>query len=285
MDDPSTAILVVAALLLVKESGLPVPVPGDLLVIGAGVAAAAATASSPLAGVAIVVLATIAGGAAQFALIRGPGRRAMLGLLARVGIGEARVRSRIAGLRGARSIALARMTPGLRIVAIPAAAIGDVPAPLVPRRAGRREHGLRRRALRPRVRRRRARTRHRVARPRPARRGDPGARRPRGGRVVAHRALPVAGARRDTRRGAPVTADEGAPVTADEGAPVAAVGGRRVPGLPRSSRRCDPGAGPCAGRDRARGLHGGSAAAGPSDLRGTTGRHTPGRSAGDSPSG
>ncbi len=35
-----SALLFLAAVLAVKEAGLPIPVPGDLLVIGAGVAAA-----------------------------------------------------------------------------------------------------------------------------------------------------------------------------------------------------------------------------------------------------
>src|SRR5437660_527829 len=49
-------------LLLVKESGVPIPIPGDLLVIGAGIAAAAAAA-------ALVVFAAI-GGAGWVALTR-----------------------------------------------------------------------------------------------------------------------------------------------------------------------------------------------------------------------
>ena len=37
------AIAGLAALILVKEAGVPIPVPGDLVVIGAGVALAATT--------------------------------------------------------------------------------------------------------------------------------------------------------------------------------------------------------------------------------------------------
>jgi len=39
VDGPLGAVLAIASLILVKEAGLPIPVPGDLLVIGAGVAA------------------------------------------------------------------------------------------------------------------------------------------------------------------------------------------------------------------------------------------------------
>ena len=39
------ALAGLVALLFIKEAGVPVPVPGDLLVIGAGVAAAACAGS------------------------------------------------------------------------------------------------------------------------------------------------------------------------------------------------------------------------------------------------
>ena len=47
------AIAGLAGLLFVKEAGVPVPVPGDLLVLGAGVAAAADPPS------AVVILAAL----------------------------------------------------------------------------------------------------------------------------------------------------------------------------------------------------------------------------------
>jgi len=40
VDVASAGVVALFALFLVKESGIPVPVPGDLIVIGAGVAAA-----------------------------------------------------------------------------------------------------------------------------------------------------------------------------------------------------------------------------------------------------
>lgn len=126
--DPA-AVLFVALLLLVKEGGLPIPVPGDLLVLGAGVSAASGGAGPAAAGVlALLVAATILGGAAQFRLLTGPGRRFLLGLLARAGVDAAVVERRGATLGGARSIAVARMTPGVRVVTIPAAALAAVPA-------------------------------------------------------------------------------------------------------------------------------------------------------------
>ena len=117
----------IAALLLIKESGLPVPVPGDLVVLTAGVAAASG-GFDPLAGLVVVVGATIVGGLVQFGLVRGPGRAALLAVLGRVGISRERID--VVGerlrRRGAAGVAAARMTPGLRVVAIAAAALAAV---------------------------------------------------------------------------------------------------------------------------------------------------------------
>ncbi|MGQ0609255.1 MAG: DedA family protein [Chloroflexota bacterium] len=117
-----------ATVLLVKEAGVPIPVPGDLLVIGAGVALAG---DPPLA---IAVLAIIlavgyVGGSVQFWLARRVLRRPLLAGLGRVGVGPARVEALAVRFRrsGARGVAVARMTPGVRIASIVAAGVSAVP--------------------------------------------------------------------------------------------------------------------------------------------------------------
>lgn len=114
----------IAALLFVKEAGVPVPVPGDLVVLTAGVAAAGGSLD-PVVGLVVIVLAGIAGGIVQFGLVRGPGRALLLGVLRRVGVPGARIEALATRLarRGASGVAVARMTPGIRVVAIAAAAI------------------------------------------------------------------------------------------------------------------------------------------------------------------
>jgi membrane protein DedA with SNARE-associated domain len=121
-------VLAIAGLILVKEAGLPIPVPGDLIVIGAGVAAGRGELSPGLALV-VIVLASIVGGVVQFGLLRSVARPAMLRLLGRFG-GTDRVERETERLRrgGARGVAIARSTPGLRIVAIAASALAGVPA-------------------------------------------------------------------------------------------------------------------------------------------------------------
>jgi membrane protein DedA with SNARE-associated domain len=122
-------VLAIAGLILVKEAGLPIPVPGDLIVIGAGVAAGRGELSPGLALV-VIVLASIIGGVVQYGLLRSVARPAILRLLGRFG-GADRVDRETDRLRrgGARSVAIARSTPGLRIVAIAASALAGVPTP------------------------------------------------------------------------------------------------------------------------------------------------------------
>ncbi|MEO8229326.1 MAG: hypothetical protein ABI628_06130 [Chloroflexota bacterium] len=125
MDLP--ALLFLAAVLAIKEAGLPIPVPGDLLVIGAGVAAT--RGGLPVVAIVVVlVAATVVGGVVQFVLVRGRARNVVLGLLARFGLHPATVERGAARLRTGRAtkVAVARMTPGVRIVAIASSAIAGV---------------------------------------------------------------------------------------------------------------------------------------------------------------
>jgi len=123
----SAGLLAVLGLILVKEAGLPVPVPGDLIVIGAGVAASRGELD-PVSGLALIVLASIGGGIVQYALVRSVARPALLRILGRV-TSEDRLERQTERLRrgGARSVAVARSTPGVRIIAVAASALAAIP--------------------------------------------------------------------------------------------------------------------------------------------------------------
>ena len=123
-------------LLLVKEAGVPVPVPGDLLVLGAGIAAAGAGIAAG-AGAAVpapfllaaILAAGFVGGSVQFALVRGAFRDPLLRILTRFGV----PRDRLDGLagwlreRGAVGVAVARATPGVRVGATAASGLAALP--------------------------------------------------------------------------------------------------------------------------------------------------------------
>jgi membrane protein DedA with SNARE-associated domain len=122
-----TPVFGLAALILVKEVGVPIPVPGDLIVLGTGVAAARGEIDGRIA-LATLIVASIAGGAIQFGLLRSVARPAMLRLLRRLGATDRIDRQTDRFARsGPGRIAVARMTPGVRIVTIAAGAIAGVP--------------------------------------------------------------------------------------------------------------------------------------------------------------
>lgn len=123
-------LLGLMGLLFVKEAGIPIPIPGDLLVLGAGVAAAADGALAPL-DLGAILLAGFAGGSLQFVLVRGALRGPLLALLARIGVPRDRL-DRLADWlrrRGARGVAIARATPGLRIGTISASGLAALQFP------------------------------------------------------------------------------------------------------------------------------------------------------------
>lgn len=124
------AIAGLAALLFVKEAGVPIPIPGDLLVIGAGVATAG-DAAAALGALVAILLAGYAGGTVQFLLVRGALRRRLISLLGRFGVPQARLDALAERLRrtGARGVALARATPGVRVPAIAASGLAALPLP------------------------------------------------------------------------------------------------------------------------------------------------------------
>jgi membrane protein DedA with SNARE-associated domain len=124
------AVAGLALVLLVKEAGVPIPVPGDLLVIGAG-AAVAGDPGFAVAVLLVILAAGYLGGSVQFLLTRRALRRPLLAMLARVGVPAERVESLAARLRrtGARGVAVARMTPGVRVAAVAASGLAALPFP------------------------------------------------------------------------------------------------------------------------------------------------------------
>ncbi len=117
----------VFAVILLKEAGLPLPVPGDLLMLLAGIRAAQGEVA--LWQVLLVLLAaSLIGASAQFHLVRGPGRGLIYRYGRYVGLPPARL-DRAAALlqaRGARAVALLRITPGLRAAAALAAGLAGL---------------------------------------------------------------------------------------------------------------------------------------------------------------
>lgn len=122
------AIAGLAGFILVKETGVPLPVPGDLVIIGAGATLAGDLPGAGLV-LAIILVAGFLGASIQFLLFNTALRRPLTAALRRLGVGEERLEGLSQRFRsgGAGSVALARMTPGVRVAVIPAAALAALP--------------------------------------------------------------------------------------------------------------------------------------------------------------
>jgi membrane protein DedA with SNARE-associated domain len=116
-------------LAFVKATGLPIPIPIDLVVLGA----ATGSASGKLVfwqAFSVLLLAMCLGGMIQFGLVRGPGRA----LVHRFGrsVGLTTERLEVACQRvddvGFMGIGAAVVTPGIRTAAIPACGLTGIPA-------------------------------------------------------------------------------------------------------------------------------------------------------------
>src|SRR5262245_14701386 len=107
-------------LMLIKAIGVPIPIPGDVILLGV---AARAAEGKVLLWVAFVVLllAITLGGLLQFTLARGPARRFVVRYGARLGLTPQRLDAVAKRMRqgGPLAVALGVLTPGVRTAVIP----------------------------------------------------------------------------------------------------------------------------------------------------------------------
>jgi membrane protein DedA with SNARE-associated domain len=114
--------------ILLKEIGAPIPVPGDLLMIVAG--ARAATGALPLWGVLLAAfVAGVIGAFVQYLLARGPGRGFIYRFGRYIGLTPVRLDKAAESVKGRGwvAVALGRSLPGLRIGAVAACGLAGLP--------------------------------------------------------------------------------------------------------------------------------------------------------------
>lgn len=121
-------IAVIAGLIFLEESGIPIPfAPGDLLLMIAGIAIASDTVE-PVPMVAALLVATIAGamlGREVFAMV---GRPALMKAAEALGFRPALERaSHLLQRGGAPAVFIGRLIPGLRINTTQVAGVGNMP--------------------------------------------------------------------------------------------------------------------------------------------------------------
>jgi len=124
----SYGLLAVCVVLFLKGAGIPIPIPGDVLLLGT--AAQAASGRFLLwQAFGAVLLAILLGGVVQFVFARGSGRRVVYRFGRYVGLTAERLDAAARAVRrgGIGGIALLVMTPGVRSAAIPACGLASVP--------------------------------------------------------------------------------------------------------------------------------------------------------------
>jgi membrane protein DedA with SNARE-associated domain len=116
------------AILLVKAVGVPIPIPGDVILLAM---AARAAEGKVLLWVALVALlaAIVLGSSVQYLLARGPARGMVLRFGGRLGVTSGRLERVAERVRqgGVLGIGIAVLTPGVRSAAIPGCGLAGVP--------------------------------------------------------------------------------------------------------------------------------------------------------------
>ena len=117
-------VLAIFVVMLLKEIGVPVPVPSDLLMVGAGVQIATG-AYSPVALLVALAIAVFIGASIQYFLARSAGRAVVYRLAAIVGLRAELLDRAVARLAagGSGAVFLGLNIPGARAAVIPAAGL------------------------------------------------------------------------------------------------------------------------------------------------------------------
>ena len=124
-------LLAVFLVMLLKECGVPIPIPADLIMLGVALRSASGE-MSVAGGIAALLIPMLLGGMLQYSIARGPGRRVVQRLAAIVGLSAQRLDTvmRRMSAGGSAAVAVGLTTPGVRIATNPASGLAN----LTPRR-------------------------------------------------------------------------------------------------------------------------------------------------------
>ena len=121
-------LLAVVGVMLLKEFGVPVPIPGDLIMLGVA-GRAAQGRMSPVLAFAAILVPMLVGGCVQYTLARGPGRKFIYRIGRLIGLTQERLDGMMDRVRrgGTAAVAIGLTTPGLRIATTPASGLAALP--------------------------------------------------------------------------------------------------------------------------------------------------------------
>lgn len=124
-------LVAIFAVMLLKEIGFPVPIPADLIMLGAAASTAAGTFDGQGGIIAVFIAFLIPmfiGGFFQYSLAKGPGRAFVYRVGKYIGLTEARLDKAMDKVRkgGATAVTIGLTTPGLRIATTPASGLANL---------------------------------------------------------------------------------------------------------------------------------------------------------------
>lgn len=124
-------LLAIFGIMLLKEIGIPVPIPADLIMLGAAASAAAGKFDSQggwIAAFLVILIPMFVGGLVQFGLAKGPGRALVYRIGKYIGLTQARLDKAMSAVRkgGTTAVTIGLTTPGVRIATVPASGLADL---------------------------------------------------------------------------------------------------------------------------------------------------------------
>jgi membrane protein DedA with SNARE-associated domain len=127
----SYGLLAIFVIMLLKEIGFPVPIPADLIMLGAAASAAAGKFEGQGGYIAVffaILIPMFIGGLAQFAIARGPGRALVYRIGKFIGLTEARLDKAMRAVQkgGMPAVVIGLTTPGVRIATVPASGLANL---------------------------------------------------------------------------------------------------------------------------------------------------------------
>jgi membrane protein DedA with SNARE-associated domain len=123
----SYGLFAVFGIMLLKECGVPVPIPGDVIMLG--VAAHSAQGKFPLElAFGALLVPMLIGGLVQYLVSRGAGRKVIARFGRYIGLTDARLEKVMSRMRkgGSTAVALGLNTPGVRIATNPASGLANL---------------------------------------------------------------------------------------------------------------------------------------------------------------
>ena len=123
----SYGLVAACLIMLIKSIGVPIPIPGDVILLAMAARAAEGKVLLWLAFLSLLVV-VIVGGTVQYWLARGPARNLVLRYGGRLGITPERLERVAARVQrgGILAIGVAVLTPGVRTAAIPGCGLAGV---------------------------------------------------------------------------------------------------------------------------------------------------------------